>query len=128
MNSNQDNESSKSVLSSKKKDKQSLSGSKNLDDRLTSLDANLKKHHIMRDDETKAGGLNDNSGFAYGLKLGSEFVSAILVGAFIGWAFDTWFQTIPFGLIVFLILGFAAGVLNVMRATGQMQESGSGSK
>ena len=35
-----------------------------------------------------------------------------------GWGFDRLLSTSPFGLIVFLLLGFAAGVLNVIRSAG----------
>jgi ATP synthase protein I len=41
-----------------------------------------------------------------------------LVGAAVGWLIDRWVGTSPWGMIVFLLLGFAAGVLNVMRAAG----------
>jgi ATP synthase protein I len=36
----------------------------------------------------------------------------------LGWLLDRWLGISPWGLIVFLLLGFAAGVLNVMRAAG----------
>lgn len=58
------------------------------------------------------------AGFGQALRLGSEFVAAILVGSAIGWAVDRLLGTGPFGLIVFLLLGFAAGVLNVLRMAG----------
>jgi ATP synthase protein I len=40
------------------------------------------------------------------------------VGAGIGWLLDRWLGISPWGMIVFLLLGFSAGVLNVMRAAG----------
>jgi ATP synthase protein I len=46
----------------------------------------------------------------------------VLVGAGLGWLLDRWLGTKPWGLIVFLLLGFAAGVLNVMRAAGVAPE------
>jgi ATP synthase protein I len=52
------------------------------------------------------------------MKLSSEFVSAIVVGAFLGYLFDLAASTKPFGLIFFLFLGFCAGVLNVLRSAG----------
>lgn len=56
---------------------------------------------------------------ALGLRIGLELVVAVFVGAALGWAFDNWLGTQPWGLIVFLFLGFAAGVMNVFRvATG----------
>jgi ATP synthase protein I len=58
------------------------------------------------------------SGMARGLRLSTELVAGVLVGAGIGWALDRWLGISPWGLIVFLLLGFAAGVLNVVRAAG----------
>jgi ATP synthase protein I len=45
-------------------------------------------------------------------------VAGVAVGALLGWMLDRWLGISPWGLIVFLMLGFAAGVLNVMRAAG----------
>jgi ATP synthase protein I len=41
-----------------------------------------------------------------------------VVGAGLGWLIDRWLGISPWGLMVFLLLGFAAGVLNVMRSAG----------
>jgi ATP synthase protein I len=58
------------------------------------------------------------SGYARGFRLSSELVAGVLVGAGLGWLIDRWLGVSPWGLIVFLLLGFAAGVLNVMRSAG----------
>jgi len=57
-----------------------------------------------------------SSGLARGLRLSSELVAGVVVGAIIGWALDHWVGISPWGLIVFVLLGFAAGVRNVVRA------------
>ena len=62
----------------------------------------------------------DRSGWATALKLSTEFVSAVLVGAALGFGLDWLLGTRPWGMIVLLLLGFAAGVVNVMRASGRM--------
>ena len=62
------------------------------------------------------------SGYAQAMKLSSEFIAGIVTGLGIGWLLDQWLGTTPFGLIVFLLLGFAAGVLNVMRSAGYVAE------
>lgn len=64
----------------------------------------------------------DTSAFAHGFRLSSELVGGVLVGAVIGWGLDRWLGTSPWGLIVFFLLGFAAGVLNVMRAAGVVRK------
>jgi ATP synthase protein I len=58
------------------------------------------------------------SGYAKGFRLSSELVAGVVVGAGLGWIIDRWFHTSPWGLMIFLLLGFAAGVLNVMRSAG----------
>jgi ATP synthase protein I len=58
------------------------------------------------------------SGYARGFRLSSELVAGVVVGAGLGWIIDRWFHTSPWGLMIFLLLGFAAGVLNVMRSAG----------
>jgi len=55
---------------------------------------------------------------ALGFRLSSELVAGVVVGAAIGWGFDRLLSTTPFGLIVFLLLGFTAGVVNVVRSAG----------
>jgi ATP synthase protein I len=64
----------------------------------------------------------DRSAIARGFRLSTELVAGVLVGAGIGWLIDSWLGTTPWGLTVFLLLGFAAGVLNVMRAAGVENE------
>jgi ATP synthase protein I len=61
---------------------------------------------------------SDPSAIARGFRLSTELVAGVLVGAGIGWLLDWWLGTSPWGMIVFLLLGFAAGVLNVIRAAG----------
>jgi ATP synthase protein I len=60
----------------------------------------------------------DASGYARGFRLSSELVGGVLLGAAIGWALDRVLGISPWGLIVFLLLGFVAGVMSVVRAAG----------
>ncbi len=70
------------------------------------------------------------SGYARGFRLSSELVGGVLVGAGLGWVIDRLLGISPWGFIVFLLLGFVAGVLNVMRSAGvgpgQTQGNGPG--
>lgn len=58
------------------------------------------------------------SAMAVGLRLSSELVAGVVVGSVLGWGFDKLLSTSPWGLITFLMLGFAAGVFNVVRSSG----------
>lgn len=66
----------------------------------------------------------DRSAMARGLRLSTELVAGVVVGAMLGWLLDRWLGISPWGLIVFLMLGFAAGVLNVIRAAGVVASNG----
>lgn len=57
-------------------------------------------------------------GYAQAMKISSEFLSAIIVGAVLGFLIDRLAGTSPWGLVVLLLLGFCAGVLNVLRSSG----------
>jgi len=51
------------------------------------------------------------------MRASSELIAAILVGGAIGWGLDWLMHTKPAFTIVFFLLGVAAGVWNVVRAT-----------
>jgi ATP synthase protein I len=55
------------------------------------------------------------------MKIAIELVVGIAVGGFIGKVLDDQFGTAPWFLIVFLMLGFAAGLLNIVRTARRLQ-------
>ena len=86
--------------------------------RLRRLGERLGQQRPGRPDKVGSAPRTDPSALARGFRLSTELVAGVLVGAFIGWALDRWLGISPWGMIVFLLLGFAAGVINVMRAAG----------
>jgi len=60
------------------------------------------------------------SGLGRAARLGTEFIAAILVGAGIGFVADRVLGTGPWLMLVMLLVGFAAGVMNVVRAASDM--------
>ena len=94
--------------------------------RLGSLDRRLSAIRDGRKIETDQTGNEQDaaqakaSAMAVGLRLSSELVAGVLAGAGLGWGFDRLLSTSPWGLIVFLLLGFIAGGINVMRTAGVM--------
>ena len=98
-----------------------------LDQRLESLKGRLDTaYEHKKPEETdpdSAENLHQRAGIAQAFRLSSEFIAGVVVGAGIGYAIDTFFGTTPWGMIIFLMLGFVVAVLNVMRAAGMVAES-----
>ncbi len=94
--------------------------------RLQRLSEGLARHRAVEtsDDVSENRAAATASGYAKGFRLSSELVAGVLVGAGLGWLIDHWFRTTPWGLMIFLLLGFAAGVLNVMRSAGVVTSPG----
>ncbi|SVD71828.1 uncharacterized protein METZ01_LOCUS424682 [marine metagenome] len=62
------------------------------------------------------------SGVSFGFKISTELVAALVVGVGIGLLVDNYFNTKPFGLIIFFILGAFAGFLNVYRVMRRIEK------
>ena len=90
--------------------------------RLGSLDQRLSEIRGSRKigtDQLEAGSGNGAaraSAMALGFRLSSELIAGVVVGALIGWGIDHLLSTSPWGLIVMVLLGFTAGVVNVIRS------------
>ncbi|MBN9068106.1 MAG: AtpZ/AtpI family protein [Rhizobiales bacterium] len=100
-----------------------------LDRRRLQLDRALARQRQERREGEQRAKSGIASGYAAALRLSSEFIAGILFGAGIGWVIDRFAGTSPWGLIVFLLLGFCAGILNILRSAGMAPErrvSGSG--
>lgn len=93
-----------------------------LERRRRELEASLATRRVQEVEQ--AGSRPDKSGWGQAMKLSSEFIAGVVVGAGLGWFFDRLAGTSPWGLIVFLLLGFGAGVLNLLRSAGMVAEAG----
>ena len=84
-----------------------------------SFEDRLREARFRRGMDPKPGadasGAGGKSPLGVGLKVGVELVSALVVAIAIGFALDRWLGTRPIFLGIFLLLGGAAGVLNVWR-------------
>lgn len=58
---------------------------------------------------------SQGSALGMGMRVGIELVSALAVAVAIGWFLDGWLGTRPWLLMLFFVLGGAAGVANVWR-------------
>jgi ATP synthase protein I len=73
---------------------------------------------IARPERTKPSG--EAASMARAFRLSTEFIAGIVAGGLLGFALDRWLNTRPWLLIVCLMLGFGAGLTNVVRAAGTM--------
>lgn len=60
------------------------------------------------------------SGLGVGFRIGIELVASLVVGLALGWVFDHFLGTRPWGLIAFFFIGAAAGMMNAFRAAQGM--------
>jgi ATP synthase protein I len=92
--------------------------------RLKDLDARIaaekSEQRAAEQPSTKYQGASD---YSKGYKLASEFVAGVLVGGVLGFGLDKLFGTLPLFLIVFLLLGFGAGILNMSRSANRTPPS-----
>ncbi|MFD1197806.1 AtpZ/AtpI family protein [Brucella gallinifaecis] len=95
-----------------------------LDQRLNSLEAKLVQKGMFKPPASEDGRSETSGSVAQAMKLSSEFIAGIVVGAVIGWVLDRYAGTSPWGLIIFLLLGFGAGTLNVLRSAGYVADQG----
>ena len=87
---------------------------------LASRIASAKRDRAIEDNRASADNSREMSGLARGMRIGTEFVAAIVVGAVVGYLIDLGLGTSPWGLFTLLLVGFAAGILNVTRVVAQM--------
>ncbi|WP_455482239.1 AtpZ/AtpI family protein [Bartonella sp. B35(2025)] len=83
---------------------------------------------LMRKEALEKQGFEKNKeelqgGIARAIKLSSEFLANIVVGVVLGLGFDKLVGSLPWGLVFFLFLGFAAGVLSILRSVGYIASS-----
>lgn len=83
------------------------------------LDTRLREAQARRraekDRGKKAEGRFAKSGIGLGFRIAVDMLAALVVGVGIGVLLDRWLGTTPWMLIVFFLLGSAAGIMNVFR-------------
>lgn len=101
-------------------EKGSNQADRQLNERLAALEEKLEARRAA---EKKATAANPSKGgWGKAMKMSSEFIAAILVGAMMGYLVDSFAGTQPWGMIVLLLLGFVAGVINVLRSSGEVAD------
>ena len=88
------------------------------EERLRRLDEMLARH---RRQEPDSGGTDTHTQAQVAWRMVTELVAGLLVGFGIGYGLDAVFGTRPWLLVLFTLLGFAAGVKTMMRTAGELQ-------
>ena len=89
--------------------------------KLSELDRRIRAAREAR--EPKRGKTGDKFTMAnMAWRMTLEMVVAGMVGAAMGWGLDALLGTLPLFLIVFILLGFAAGIRMVMRSAQEIQD------
>ena len=57
-----------------------------------------------------------------GFSIAAQLVAGVLIGGAMGYYFDRWLGSTPWLMVVFLVFGFAAGLMNVIRTAREMQK------
>lgn len=81
------------------------------------LDALKGRSDPARDEDERRRGAAFGQAFRYA----AELIVGVGVGGFLGWWLDRYFGSAPWLMVLFVILGFAAGLLNVIRAAQRAQ-------
>lgn len=87
---------------------------KNPDD-IRELEAKIAQARKREESYRQTAKSSDYTGAAIGMRITVELVSGILVGGGIGYVLDKLLSTFPLFMVIFLLLGGAAGFLNVYR-------------
>lgn len=90
-----------------------------MSDELNKLSEKIKKAKIVRRDapENIEEGMDPETAreMSLGMRLGVELLAGIITGSIIGYFFDYIFNTMPLFLVIFLLLGAAAGFWTVYK-------------
>jgi ATP synthase protein I len=100
-----------------------MSTDSDLTRRLERLGADLDAKRPAAQPETSPTGMSPANQSAVGqaFRYSAEFVAGVIAGGIVGWLVDRMVGSSPWGLIVCLILGFCAGMLNLLRASGTVK-------
>ena len=77
-----------------------------------------------REETAMASGQETGKAFSLAFRMISELIGGILVGVGIGWGLDKLLTTSPIFIIIFSLLGTAAGFWNVIRAASSTSQAG----
>ena len=81
----------------------------------------IAKKNVKNVQESNKG--SNAASFGKAMKISTELVAAVVVGATLGFILDNWFDTRPWLTISFFFMGVAAGILNVIKSAKNMHKN-----
>ena len=96
------------------------------DARLESLDERLDR--LQQAEAKRTAKRQPDANYQGGQLVLGQLVGCPLGGGIVGWVLDRWFGTMPWLTLVFLFLGFAVGVWNVIRISNEASRKARGQK
>jgi ATP synthase protein I len=92
------------------------------DDRVRRLEERIAKANRIATPKPKPRIATNLDQASYAWRMVTELVAGLGIGFVIGYALDAWLGTKPLFLVVFILLGFAAGVNVMFRTAKEMQK------
>ncbi len=80
-----------------------------LSEKIKQAEARIKQEKLSEEDR------KNSSMIAKALRVGTEFVSALMAGSLIGYWLDRLFNTAPFIIIIMIIVSFVACIRNIYK-------------
>ena len=90
---------------------------------LKEIDVRLKIAKKRINDNKRKNNQSRSSVVGNAFKISTELVSTVVVASIIGFILDSWFDTKPWFIIVFFVIGITAGIMNVVKSAKKMQKN-----
>lgn len=100
------------------------------DPRLAALDEHLARVRAEQAETAKrheaevTAATSTSMAFATAFRMSAEVIGGVILGVLIGFGVDRIFSSSPWGLCIFVLLGFAGGIFNLVRRLGVRDDAG----
>ncbi|MCJ8323179.1 MAG: AtpZ/AtpI family protein [Hyphomicrobiales bacterium] len=88
--------------------------------KLKDFDEKLKRAKKPKQVKEKS---EHNQAMSNAYKYATELLAGFAIGAVMGWSLDKWLETKPLFMIMFIFLGAAAGIFNVVKSSKRDYEA-----
>lgn len=79
------------------------------------------KSQKAKAERSGGGGAQGQSAYGAAFAFAAELIVGVVIGGGLGWFLDRRFSTVPWQMVILVILGFAVGLLNIARVAREVQ-------